>query len=94
MTKLEKVIVVSMFVSFAAGIISKVYFEYLEHQARLKLPPEIRTPEGIQYHCDGACYLLSDVIGTGLMLLFFAGSIFLAFLFGLCKFFSPKSTLK
>lgn len=90
MTKLEKAIVVLIFGCFAAGIDSKVYFENLEHQARLELPPEMRTPEGIQRHCDGTCYLLSDVFGTGLLLLFFAGGIFLAFLFVLCKCFSAK----
>ena len=83
MTTLSKVIVILMFGSFAFGIFWKVYFDYLEYEARLGLPPEMRTQEAIQQYYDGAACLTCGVSGTALMTLFFGGGILLAFLYGL-----------
>ena len=57
---------------FGLGIISWVYFQYLEHQARHELPPKLRTPEAIQSIYDGAVCLSCETTGTVLSLVFFS----------------------
>ena len=48
-----------------------IYFFVREYVARAALPPEIRTPEMIQYHFDGEVELLSLTFGYALLFIGF-----------------------
>lgn len=80
---------------FGSGIISRVYFQYLEHQARQGLPPELRTPEAIESIYDGAVCLSCETTGTVLSLLFFSIGFLALISWGIFTAFPNKQlTLK
>lgn len=70
-----KVLVALPLASFVVGILAKLYFNYLELQARAML-----SPSEIQAQCDGECFLLSGFFGDMLMYLFFGIGFFFTIL--------------
>jgi len=91
----RKFFVIPTILSFGIGIIFFVYFNFLEHQARQKLPPEMRTPESIQNIYDGAVCLSCETTGTALLFLSFAIGAFIVVLCGVYEVFSKnRTTLK
>jgi hypothetical protein len=81
---------ISATLSFGLGIVFLAYFNYLEYQARQDLPPEMRTPEAIQYYYDGSVCLGCDVAGAALFILFSAIGTLTAGLWGISATLSKK----
>ncbi len=90
MKNTSKAFALSSIICFATGIGFFLYFQFLEYQARQKLPVEMRTPEVIQSVYDGSVCLGCDVSGMILMILFFACGTVILLLWGIYKYFSTN----
>lgn len=93
MSETSKIFAGATFFCFGLGLSAKIVSFILEHQARQELSPEMRTPEAIQYHYDGAVCLGCDIAGIGLMILFFALGVFIAVVWGIYEAFSNNKSL-
>ena len=89
MNDARKIFAISTGLSFAFGILSLIYFNYLEYQARQDLPPEMRTPEALQFY-DGSVCLGCDISGIGLLFLFCGLGSFFALIWGIYETFQTK----
>lgn len=91
MSATRKTFIISAAFFFGLGVLFLVYFIYLEHQARQELPPEMRTPEAIQYYYDGSVCLGCDISGMISFMIFSSIGILILIIWGIYEAFSKKS---